>query len=151
MNIFTSTFQQSMPQKIGFDDILSTLHDKSFIRINTLPANEQSYMIKGTLSSTLEEDKINEIMGNINTQHEYTVIIYGKNSVDDTLELKYTQMIGLGFKNVFIYYGGLFEWVMLQELYGKNVFPSEGTCNDLLRYKHTKKLTSHSSVARIEW
>jgi hypothetical protein len=29
----------------------------------------------------------------------------------------------LGFAKVFIYYGGMFEWVLLREIYGEDMFP----------------------------
>lgn len=138
MNTFISEFMsRPIPRKIGFDDILSAMNDNKTIIISTLPIHEQSYLIKGTLSSAREEEKINEIL---HTLYEYTVIIYGKNSVDDTIETKYNQVSGLGCKSVYLYYGGLFEWTMLQELYGTVTFPSHGSCSDLLKFKHTRKL-----------
>ena len=38
---------------------------------------------------------------------------------------KYDQLIGLGFVNVFIYPGGLFEWLLLQDIYGYDNFPTQ--------------------------
>ena len=48
---------------------------------------------------------------------------------------KYKQLISLGFSRVFIYSGGLFEWVLLQELYGENEFPTTGKVKDFLKYR----------------
>ena len=47
------------------------------------------------------------------------IIIYGKNSIDITAENKYNQIKSLGFMNVLLYSGGLFEWLLLQDIYGK--------------------------------
>ena len=48
---------------------------------------------------------------------------------------KYKQLLSLGFTNVSIYIGGMFEWLLLQEIYGEAPFPT--TCHelDLLKYK----------------
>ena len=50
------------------------------------------------------------------------IIIYGKNSIDITAENKYNQIKSLGFINVLLYSGGLFEWLLLQDIYGKDEF-----------------------------
>ena len=39
------------------------------------------------------------------------------------------------FKNVYIYKGGLFEWLLLQDIYGKDLFPTTTEILDILRYK----------------
>ena len=61
----------------------------------------------------------------------YTIIIYGKNVLDETTKSKYKQLNNLGFKSVYIYSGGLFEWSLLQEVYGKDNFPTTSECRDL--------------------
>ena len=35
---------------------------------------------------------------------------------------KYRQLVDLGFSNVYIYTGGLFEWLLLQDIYGSTNF-----------------------------
>ena len=52
------------------------------------------------------------------------IIIYGKNCNDEKIYIKYQQLISLGFYNVFIYVGGLFEWLLLQDIYGSDEFPT---------------------------
>jgi hypothetical protein len=44
---------------------------------------------------------------------------------------KYAQLKSLGFTNVSIYMGGLFEWALLQEVYGTN-FMTIGTLSEPL-------------------
>ena len=48
---------------------------------------------------------------------------------------KYNQLKKLGFSNVHIYFGGLFEWLLLREIYGDINFPIIGACKDILFYK----------------
>jgi len=48
---------------------------------------------------------------------------------------KYDQLVKLGFSNVFIYLGGLFEWLMLQDIYGYDEFPTTKKELDILKYK----------------
>ena len=64
-----------------------------------------------------------------------TIVIYGRNSNSDKLIKKYNQLISLGFLNVFIYPGGLFEWLCLQDIYGYDNFPTTSRELDILRYK----------------
>ena len=41
----------------------------------------------------------------------------------------------LGFVNVYIYIGGLFEWLCLQDIYSKEEFPTNIYERDILKYK----------------
>jgi hypothetical protein len=56
------------------------------------------------------------------------------------MKIKYNQLKSLGFYNVFIYTGGLFEWLMLQDIYGDNEFPTSKKEIDILKYKQSKVL-----------
>jgi hypothetical protein len=51
------------------------------------------------------------------------------------VETKYDQLVGLGFKSVYIYPGGLFEWLLLQDIYGFDEFPTTKRVLDILKYK----------------
>ena len=68
------------------------------------------------------------------------IVIYGKNSNDEKLYNKYNQLISLGFYNVYVYPGGLFEWLMLQDIYGEKEFPTTKKELDILKYKPNKVL-----------
>ena len=63
------------------------------------------------------------------------IIIYGQNCNDETIQKKYQQLLSLGFYNVFVYMGGLFEWLMLQDIYGNELFPTTKKELDLLKFK----------------
>ena len=109
-------------KKIGFDDVIfASKNLDKYILINTLNKEEQNILIKGTIPFHLEEEKINNIIDNIDFD-KYKIVIYGKNSTDSTIETKYKQLKGLGFIELYVYYGGLFEWMLLQDIYGKDFF-----------------------------
>jgi hypothetical protein len=57
------------------------------------------------------------------------------NSADYSIFKKYDQLIKLGFYNIFIYTGGLFEWLLLQDIYNCELFPTTTKENDILKYK----------------
>lgn len=135
--------------KIGFDDVLyiiKRLHGSTgagnvpdlkkcpYLLLNTMSIMDQDYLIKYTLSYQMEESVINSIIENYRIPlHEYTIFLYGKNDVDDSVDKKFIQLKKLGFTNIFIYYGGLFEWCLLQDIYGEDSFPTEGKKKDLLQ------------------
>jgi len=68
------------------------------------------------------------------------IVIYGKNSNEDNLVQKYSQLENLGFKNVYIYPGGLFEWLCLQDIYSDDLFPTTKKEIDILKYKPISSL-----------
>jgi len=43
----------------------------------------------------------------------------------------------LGFTNVYVYPGGIFEWLLLQDIYGENEFPTTKIEIDILKFKPT--------------
>ena len=83
----------------------------------------QRLLIAGSLNAQMETERVNDLMSN----HEYEtkIIVYGKNNHDyDSLLSKQKQLKSLGFKNVYIYLGGMFEWLLLQDVYGVKEFPT---------------------------
>ena len=68
------------------------------------------------------------------------IIVYGKNACDDMPYKRYKQLAGLGFKHVAIYAGGLLEWALLQDVYGDELFPSQGACPDILAFRGDRRL-----------
>jgi hypothetical protein len=132
-----SLFQPKPKERkyVGFDDIKHALENPvEFILINTLLKKDQDILIKKTIRADEEEEFINDLIME-NTEREPVIIVYGMNSADDSVEKKYKQLSSLGFSRVFIYSGGLFEWVLLQELYGENEFPTTGKVRDFLKYR----------------
>lgn len=104
----------------------------NIILINTLPQNEQDCLIKTTITASKEADIIN---GLLKTNCNKEIIIYGKNHRDVKVIPKYNQLKKLGFKNVHIYFGGMFEWLLLKEIYGDINFQIDGKSIDILKYK----------------
>ncbi len=122
---------------INFEDVQYTISGKSFILINTLPTDKQSCLIRGTLDITEEERIINKY---ISSRENIKIIIYGMNSSDINVHKKYSQLIGLGFIDVYIYNGGMFEWLLLQDVYGKDLFKTSSIELDILNYKGNRQL-----------
>ena len=81
----------------------------------------------------IEEQTINQLLNQNKLQTK--IILYGKNSSDDTCDKKYKQLCDLGFSEVYIYVGGMFEWLLLQDIYSNKEFPTTSKINDILLYK----------------
>ena len=124
--------QMSSMNKVSFEDLqwLFKGNNNDYLLINTLDATEQNCLIKETLSIDKEVETINSLKNkNIN------IIIYGRNANDESISKKYGQLLTLGFTNIYIYPGGLFEWLCLQDIYGYEKFPTSGKLLDILKFK----------------
>ena len=124
-------------KKINFED-MQTAISRKYIIINTLSDDKQSCLILNTIPSNNEEKLINEY---INTNLHINIVIYGENSQDDKIISKYYQLQKLGFSNIYIYIGGLFEWMLLQDIFGSDIFPTSIDEPDLLKYKGINKFS----------
>jgi len=130
---------QSSSIKINYEDIQYIIKNSEVhILINTLGENEQGCLIINTINFKNEEELINKLIKAGNKQIK--IIIYGRNCNDEKIYLKYNQLNSLGFYNVYIYSGGLFEWLMLQDIYGSDEFPTTKKELDILKYKSSKVL-----------
>jgi rhodanese-related sulfurtransferase len=118
-------------QKCNFEDVQSIIKNNNGCIINTLKEQEQTCLIKNTLHYSIEEKEMNDL---IKSNYTKLIIVYGKHSNDDTVYKKYEQLIKLGFVNVYIYTGGLFEWLCLQDIFGEDMFPTTSKELDLLKY-----------------
>jgi hypothetical protein len=116
--------QASSNLKCSFQDLQKKKGD--FLLINTLPMDKQNYLIKGTLSAFEESQRVNDYLYK---NKKVEIVVYGLDSIDPTVGKKFIQLKSLGFENVYVYTGGIFEWALLQEVYGSN-FPTEGTLSD---------------------
>jgi hypothetical protein len=114
-------------------------NSKKYAIINTLDKNFQTCLIQNTILIQDEEDIINSILKD-KYSNPITIIIYGLNSNDESVYSKYEQLVKLGIKNVFIYTGGMFEWLLLQDVYGRELFPTTSKELDILKYKPRKIL-----------
>jgi hypothetical protein len=128
-------FFNTVIRKVGFEDIQYAIKNKErYILINTLPVDEQSCLITNTVSYRMEEEVINDFL-NQYVLRDKIIIVYGKNTSDDTVEKKYRQFVSLGFVEVYMYLGGIFEWMLLQDIYGTDEFPTTNKVLDILKYK----------------
>ena len=112
-------------------------HNQKTLIINTLDAYQQHCLIVGTLNIEMEIEILNI---QLKKNNDVRIIIYGMNATDKTCITKYEQLLKLGFWNVYIYTGGLFEWLLLQDVYGNELFPTTSTKVDLLKYKGRRQL-----------
>jgi hypothetical protein len=135
-------FKTPSKKPIGFEDVKIALKNPTqYILINTLPSGEQDVLIRNTIPLDREEIVINAQLNDYNAP-DLPVIVYGRNSCDLTAETKQTQLRSLGITDVYIYSGGLFEWLLLQEVYGTEEFPTTNTIPaDTLRYRVKTTLT----------
>ncbi len=121
--------------KIGFEDMQKVLSDA--LIISTLPNEKQQCLIQNTISSYNEEKIINNYLSKDKSK---LIIIYGENTLDDSVYNKYNQLYKLGFTKIYLYVGGLFEWLLLQDIYGTEEFKTSTYEIDILKYKPTKNL-----------
>ena len=127
--------------RISFHDVLFAIDNpSSFILINTLPITQQHCLIKNTVSSYDEETIVNHYL---TSNKNINIIVYGKNSNDNDIEKKCNQLIQLGFKNVYGYVGGLYQWLLHQDIYGEEHFPTTSKCDDMLLYKETNHFQNY--------
>ena len=126
-------------QKINYEDVQYVIKNyQAHILINTLNETEQTCLIPNTININNEVELINKFIKTGNKQVK--IIIYGRNCNDEKIYTKYNQLNSLGFYNIYIYPGGLFEWLMLQDIYGKDLFPTTKKELDLLKYKSNQLL-----------
>ena len=118
--------------KITFKDMQKIINNKDYYIINTLDKNNQECLIKNTYLIDQEIDLINKLIKTNNKN--INLVLYGKNCLDNSVIDKYNQLIKLGFKSIFIYVGGMFEWLLLQDIYGNSEFLTTKKEYDILKY-----------------
>lgn len=132
-NIYT----KQVSKKISFEMIQRISREKQnaqLLLISTLDEHNQRCLIKGTLKLSEEESKINDIIKR-NEQRLWSIVLYGTNCVDEKPISKIKEFQELGFVNIYHYCGGLFEWLLLQDIYGDDQFETTQKEIDILRYK----------------
>lgn len=123
--------------KINYEDMQDCVqsgnsNNKPCLIINTISPERQSCLILNTVSIDSEEKMVNDWL---KQNAGVNIVIYGENANDDKIYEKYNQLKNLGFSNVFIYPGGLFEWLLLQDIYGEEEFPTTSKELDILKFK----------------
>lgn len=119
-------------KQISFEDMQYAEKNK-YVIINTIEQHNQKCTIQGTLGIKEETKHINHLIEN--SKLDTIIIIYGKNSNDNTIYKKYKQLSKLGFTQLYIYTGGLFEWLIMQDIYGDTYFKTTSKELDILKYK----------------
>lgn len=119
--------------KINFEEMQELMKRKEMVLIHTLDAGNQDCLVQGTLTADQEVEALNRALNAFGTQPP--IVIYGKNACDATIVTKYNQLAKLGFSDVKVYPGGLFEWLLLQDIYGADLFPTTSECVDILRFR----------------
>jgi len=112
---------------------IKSLNRNNNILLNTLPIDKQHCVIASSIPAVNEETIINRMIGE-GVMQNVDIIVYGKNYRDESIYNKYNQLRKLGFTNVSIYGGGMFEWLLLQEVYSADNFPTSGKELDILMY-----------------
>ena len=120
--------------KINFESLqkIITSSNNDFLIISTLENDNQECLIKNTLSPNEEIENINKY---IKSNKNIKIVIYGENCSDSKVISKYNQLYKLGFIKLYVYIGGLFEWLLLQDIYGEDEFPTTTKIIDILKYK----------------
>jgi hypothetical protein len=129
-------FKKHPKKQIGFEDVkIAIKNPAKYILINTLPSVEQDVLIYNTTVMENEETIINAQINDYN-KPDLPVIVYGRNSCDTSVDAKQSQLRSLGIVDVYVYVGGLFEWLLLQDIYGTDEFPTTNNMpSDTLRYR----------------
>lgn len=120
--------------KVNFDDI-KKVKNNDHVLINTLNANRQFCLIENTIPIDKEVEVVQRAI-----KDNKVIIVYGENSNDYTIYKKYNQLLSIGHKNTYMYCGGLFEWLMLQDIYGSDNFKTTSYDLDILKYKPSSDL-----------
>ena len=117
---------------VNFQFVLNNKNQS--ILINTMSLDFQDGLIEYTIDASTETEIVNQLIEQNNKNS--LIIIYGKNHTDLSVHEKSNQLVKFGFSNIKIYLGGMFEWLLLQEIYGKDEFPTSGRDlqMEILRY-----------------
>jgi len=131
---------ESAIKKVNFDDIIMISKDSKHFLIHVMEKEDEDLLIKGTLSINEEIEKMNSLLSS--EKMNVTIVIYGKNTDDVSKVIgRYRQLNDMGFSNVYVYLGGLFEWLLLQEIYGNDEIKTNNICKkNILDYKPARSL-----------
>lgn len=124
-------------QMANFEDVQHAKKSSSCILINTLHERDQQVLIQNTVPCHVEIQTVEHAI-----RMKHTIVIYGKHSADTTAHVKYAQIKKLGGCPL-LYAGGLFEWLLLQDIYGDENFPIDGSLTkpvDLYKFKPPNSL-----------
>lgn len=120
---------------VNFENVQRAIrYTDQYLLINVLPLHEQDCLIQGTVDAFQEETLLNNMIQSV-VEPDKVVIVYGKHNQDKRAVEKVKQINALGVSTVYIYQGGLFEWMLLQDIYGHEAFPTTKKVLDFLKFK----------------
>lgn len=126
------------PKYANFENVQQAIQKPhQYILINVLPIHEQDCLISNTVQAHQEEQIINSMIESV-VEPDKPVIVYGKHNQDERVMEKAKQIMNLGVPSVYVYLGGMFEWLLLQDIYGEEAFPTTKKVLDILKYKPTQ-------------
>ena len=128
-----SWFSAPSLERVTYEEVHAALRDSRVCIVSTLPAHDQSCLIARTLAPQEEERRLNAHLKR--GEARCPIVVYGRNAADGAPDKKCRQLQNLGFTSVRLYAGGLFEWVLLQDIYGAELFPTTSVCADPLLFK----------------
>jgi hypothetical protein len=132
-------------EDVNFQDMQKAINDNRYIIINTLEPDKQQCLIFNTLSIAQETSMINSLIDNY--RYDRVIIVYGMNCCDKKVDNKIEQLKRMGFRRLYLYRGGMFEWLCLQDIYGSEVFRTTTETLDMLNYKPSQAL----KIERLEY
>ena len=130
------TSKASSMRKIGHIDMRSAI-DHGYLILNTLPESLQGCLIRGSIVAAEEEEMMNEIL--MHDELDKIIVLYGSNAADESVDTKYRELVEVGFRRVYVYAGGLFEWLLLQDIYNETEFPTTSKQTDILRFQPSRR------------
>lgn len=122
--------------KINFEDMQEMTIASDVVVINTMDVNMQHCLIKSTIEACNETARLEELR---KRAPHTKIVIYGLNASDESIVKKYNQLASLGFTRLMVYPGGMFEWLLLQDCYGDEEFPTTKKELDILKYKGERR------------
>jgi hypothetical protein len=114
--------------KANFEQVQEAIRQKAVL-ISVLGEKEQGVLLSGTQPLDLEVAAVQAAISS-----GATIFVYGTNDHDPRAAAKCEQLEKLGAKPR-LYVGGLFEWLLLQDIYGAENFPTTAKTNQLLDYR----------------
>ena len=117
---------------IAFEQMQIYSKSNDYLLINTLKEDMQHCLIINTIPAKQEVSAVEKAL-----KDNKPFVIYGMHHYDSTLLRKYQQLKNLGAGIIYVYGGGMFEWLLLQDIYGDEEFPTSGKELDILKYEYS--------------
>jgi hypothetical protein len=115
---------------IAFEQMQLFSKSNDYLLINTLNEDIQHCLIINTIHAKQEVSSVEKAL-----KENKPFVIYGMHHYDSSLLRKYQQLKKLGAGLIYVYGGGMFEWLLLQDIYGNEQFSTSGNELDILKYK----------------